>query len=824
MSSLHPDTCAKSWSRLASYAWVPLPILSVTICWLCIAGLPGSFESPLLLVALNFIFSTLASFLVVHIVTRSFLLSRQISLLALGCGVLILGLAGIVGSLVGKRDPNILVSIHNSCVFLAAICHLTGFALSSRSLRRSSKPLLTVSAAYLAATLAVISIALLAYYGRLPVFFVNGQGGTVVRQIVLSSAIIMFALAAILARYLNTTPRSAFRHWYSLALGLIAIGLTGILEQSATGSALSWVGRISQYLGGIYIFIAGIASVRENGLFGLSLEAAFHETRGRYDTLVEMNPDAIFVHSAGKYVYANPAAVRLLGAASPEQIIGRNVLDLVDPADHPAIIARIESVYAGIASPVRETRFRRLDGSFVDIDVTGAPVEFAGKPAAQIVVRDITDRKSAELALQDGQERLRLLADQLDIHVKERTAELVLAVGDLQAEIERRKTAENVLTAQAAQLRALATELTRAEQRERRRLALVLHDDLQQLLAAAKLRVVGLRREKDARISQQAREVDELIAQAITSSRTLTGELSPPILHEGDLAGALEWLARWMKDKHALTVKLDICNEGARVQADTAAIMFSAARELLFNIVKHANVSTACLELARTNGNIRISVSDKGAGFDIATLELPRQDGGSFGLFSIRERLSIMGGSLSIDSAPGKGCRVDIVSPPLLEEAPARPGARRLSMWSDLAAGMPTAVPSSTGKKIRVLIADDHLIMRQGLRRLLSEESDIEIVGEAGDGATAIGMARGLLPDVILMDINMPGVNGVQATATIHAELPETIIIGLSMFEEPEKAAEMRQAGAAFYLAKSEASESLVAAVRSAYQTARLSK
>jgi NarL family two-component system response regulator LiaR len=104
--------------------------------------------------------------------------------------------------------------------------------------------------------------------------------------------------------------------------------------------------------------------------------------------------------------------------------------------------------------------------------------------------------------------------------------------------------------------------------------------------------------------------------------------------------------------------------------------------------------------------------------------------------------------------------------------------------------------------------------MRQGLAALLRVEPDMEIAGEASDGESAVSMALDLRPDVVLMDIGMPGMDGIQATRTIHNKIPEITIIGLSMFVEKEKAAAIKDAGAVNYLEKSGPSEALIAAIR----------
>jgi DNA-binding NarL/FixJ family response regulator len=105
-------------------------------------------------------------------------------------------------------------------------------------------------------------------------------------------------------------------------------------------------------------------------------------------------------------------------------------------------------------------------------------------------------------------------------------------------------------------------------------------------------------------------------------------------------------------------------------------------------------------------------------------------------------------------------------------------------------------------------------VVREGLARLLAEEPDIEIVAAAPDGRDAVRLVQTLLPDVVLMDVSMPGLDGIEATRAIRNEFPETRVIGLSMFEEGERAEAMLDAGADCFLTKSGAAADLLAAIR----------
>jgi len=118
------------------------------------------------------------------------------------------------------------------------------------------------------------------------------------------------------------------------------------------------------------------------------------------------------------------------------------------------------------------------------------------------------------------------------------------------------------------------------------------------------------------------------------------------------------------------------------------------------------------------------------------------------------------------------------------------------------------------GGRVRVLVVDDHALVRRGIATMLAAESDLEVVGEANNGQRAIEMTRQLTPDVILMDVSMPVMSGIDATRAIHAEFPALRVIGLSMFDDPEQPEAMRQAGAAGYLSKNDSAEALLAAIR----------
>ncbi len=282
---------------------------------------------------------------------------------------------------------------------------------------------------------------------------------------------------------------------------------------------------------------------------------------------------------------------------------------------------------------------------------TDSEVSFARQLAAtaSIALENARLFEEQERSEQD----LRAAKEELEQKVAERTAELAR---------------------QAGQLRALASELTLAEQRERRRLAEVLHDDLQQLLAGAKFHLHGLRHTRDETVKGIGADVEGLLDDALERCRTLTWELSPPILHQAGLVAALEWLVTWKHDKHGLRVDLEAAPEAAPESEDVTVLLFQAARELLFNVVEHAGVMEARVRLRRLNDHVELEVSDQGAGFDPAGIVDREGPPAGFGLLSIRERLVLLGGQLAIDSAPGRGSRITLLAPVATRKGPGRAG------------------------------------------------------------------------------------------------------------------------------------------------------
>src|SRR5262249_52658698 len=272
-------------------------------------------------------------------------------------------------------------------------------------------------------------------------------------------------------------------------------------------------------------------------------------------------------------------------------------------------------------------------------------------------------------------------------------------------------------------------------------------------------------------------------------------------------------LARRTQEQYGILVNVTADPQANPDAGDARILLFEGVRELLFNAVKYARVDRVDVKLALGSGNaIHIQVSDEGVGFDpSASLHDTDQQQGGLGLFSIQERLALLGGHLDIQSAPGKGSRFTLTVPRTGLPGLAADGTE--AQYRDTAASQERVVYDSakgTPKSLRILIADDHAVARAGLRELFSKRPELQVVGEAASGVEAITQAVALQPDVTIMDVSLPQLNGIDATREIHHTMGHIRIVGLSTHDDESTERLMRQAGAEAYFTKNEGTERLL--------------
>ena len=349
----------------------------------------------------------------------------------------------------------------------------------------------------------------------------------------------------------------------------------------------------------------------------LHTDHALRESEERYRAVVESAGEVIStIDENGVFLFMNSmAAERLEG--SPVDFEGKTMHQLFPPEVADRQLASIRQVLAdGHRMEFHSQTVVRGEPREYHTSIT--PLRRSPVRAVLLVARDVTEKRKAERELRE-----------------------------LNAELARR----------AGLLRSLAGQLTEADQARRSEASQVLHDGVQQSLAAAKLRLGMLRRsggDAEALIDQ----IDGLLTESIETVRSLARELSPPILRSGSFAGALGWLGRQMRHNHGLQVRVDSEKATGPLGMEKRVFLFTAVRELLYNVSKHAVSTEAAVRCLTADGCVRITVSDEGVGFDPSALRR-----GGFGLFTIRERTEALGGGLEIRSAPGEGTQISLWIP-----------------------------------------------------------------------------------------------------------------------------------------------------------------
>lgn len=517
------------------------------------------------------------------------------------------------------------------------------------------------------------------------------------------------------------------------------------------------------------------------------VERALRESEERFRAIFDHAAVGMALTSvSGHILKVNEAFCSFLGYSS-EELENMHFSDVTHPQDLDMDVHLYRELVQGLrTSYMIDKRYVRKDGEIVwgrlglsvIRDIDGSPEYSVG------TCEDITNRKRTE-------DELKAAKEELEFRVQERTAEL---------------------SRRADQLARLSSQLTLAEQRERRRIAEILHDYFQQLMVGAKIGQEFLISRMDGSLRPEAEHVLDLINQSIKKSRSLTHELSPAVLQSNNLSASLEWLAGWMQNTHGLEVELHIEEQVILDQKNIMLLLFQSVRELLFNVLKHSGARSATVQMEREKGELGIEVIDRGPGFDPQAVLSDTGYDQKFGLISIRERITHLGGRIEIESGPDTGTRISLVIP-MKKEKPAESslGDLHRRIFGKLIP-LKTGTPKQMGK-IGVMLVDDHPVMLEGMARFLNSCSDIEVVGEASDGEEAVHLVREIVPDIILMDIILPKMDGLEATRIIHSEFPHIRIIGLSVHDKQEGSA-MIKAGACAYRCKSDDTDMILATIR----------
>jgi PAS domain S-box-containing protein len=510
------------------------------------------------------------------------------------------------------------------------------------------------------------------------------------------------------------------------------------------------------------------------------------ESEARYRTLFEKNPLATCVVDTATLTYlaVNEAAILHYGY-SEEEFLSMWLTDIGPEEDIPLLLQRLQDGASAVPGKQGTWRQRKKDGTLIYVEVTSDAMVFKGRPARLLVFDDVSDRVKADHLMQRINERL-------EEQVRKRTTTLM---------------------EKQQQLRSLASQLSRAEHRERKRLATALHDNLAQLLVLSKLKLERMQSMAPEKSWNTMMDVKQLLDEAVNYTRTLTVNLRPPLLADGDdLQAALKWVADKMTH-HGMAIHLRNYDEPQPLSEDVLIVTYQSVQELLWNVIKHSGTTEAFVSIQRVGTQAEVTIEDHGAGFDTAAPSSSSGDGGGFGLLNVKERLLSIGGELTLTAMPHHGTRA-VIRIPLNGAEPPATSLPGVDAGSERASEGPPVQRRDALRFVRILLVDDHQTMREGLRSLLEEHDDLLVAGEAADGRTALQLLTEIDIDVVVMDVNLPGLDGVEVTRQIKRLSPGIVVIGLSIHDAATMADSMRGAGASAYLSKGVSLDSLVTMIR----------
>lgn len=503
-----------------------------------------------------------------------------------------------------------------------------------------------------------------------------------------------------------------------------------------------------------------------NGQQVLTLYDAEHP----YRVLVEsINDGVATLDPNGVVLYANSRFAAIFRIAS-SKIIGTSLQSHLSSSD-PAILQKL--IAQGLLNSTQgEVTLHEVEGRPRLVRLAFNPVESSNHRTVSLVATELTELAEANEALRSNEESLRLLS----------------------------------------------ARLLKLQDEERRRIARDLHDITGQKLAVQSMGLSQVLNRKPSGLDEESRRI---LSECVTLSkqvgeeiRTLSYLLHPPLLDELGLSSAVKWYAEGFEKRTGIKVKVDIEADFVRLSPEAEVTLFRIIQESLTNVQRYSGSLKAYVRVKLASNAIELQIGDFGKGMhpDILNSTTGKVAPLGVGIQGMKERIRQLGGKLEITSQPNRGTQVTATLPVLQPHPMGRSEASGVLALPGQVSE--SAMPNRSVSRKQILIADDHEMLRRGLRAMLEKQLDWEICGEAVDGQEAVDKVTALNPDLVILDINMPVLNGLVAVRQILRNRPKTKVLIFTVHDSDQTAKEIQAAGAHAYLSKSNASEDLLRVVK----------
>jgi PAS domain S-box-containing protein len=386
--------------------------------------------------------------------------------------------------------------------------------------------------------------------------------------------------------------------------------------------------------------------------------------------------------------------------------------------------------------------------------------------------------------------------------------------------------ANDALRSNEESLRQLSARLLKLQDEERRHIARDLHDVTGQKLALQSMNISQVLNRKSPGLDEESRriltECASLSKQVGEEIRTLSYLLHPPLLDELGLTSAVKWYAEGFERRTGIRVKVDITADLVRLPPDVEVTLFRVIQESLTNVHRYSGSPKAFVRVKVTAEEIEVQIGDFGKGMHHATLSAAAGKAAPLGvgIQGMKERMRQLSGKLVIRSRPNDGTVVTATLPTQQPQAAAGSEPAAGDTSSTASDSVVISISNRKASRKQILIADDHEMLRRGLRAMLEKEADWEICGEATDGRDAVEKATHLRPDLVILDINMPVLNGLAAVRQILRNAPHAKILVFTVHDSDQTVKDILAAGAHAFLSKSNASDDLLRVVKGLLESA----